>query len=749
MPIRHNNYFIPELGSEKYQNFLHGASAGSGSKSSGFSRRLPNLQELDTLQHTLEKMAVKAGSRADDMEAEIFNISNLLGKPCEDGIYSSKNEKRRNSINVAALGSRSGSTVSDKRAASSSDMCNARASPSVQDSFGARPTNGSVSNSGIPTTGEGSEGGLNQKIQLYHPNSGLPLIEDDFTKVKITSQTTIQAFWTSVEPYFRNLTESDIKFLQREEDNQESYIITPLGKPYLQQWTQEEVALFPELAHSSRAKASLDKALGIERMSRIPPRHSYLAIDLSDADLVKTNIRCAPITERIICSLVRENIVPQNEIISFEDEDDDQTNGSSYKSRVQQNSEVPDLESRLKQELRYIGILGDEEVDWKNQEDDEISASLRALQSQLREQVRVNRQRNKILLSIAKKNMGYQEYLQIMDELDKQVEQSYGKRNRAIKSRKRKSMSYKPTTGLSENTINAMDRRRRVMHGIGHLFPPEKFKQLEEKVSKVTLEETEPTVDKDAFAGLKKKKKKKSKKLAEDDDDLGSDSEKKNKDNDDAVDEDDAFSGLKKKKKKSKKSKSALLEEDQGEQDGEENKGEGELEEPAKDGEPWLGTDRDYLYTELLGRLYAVLRENNPDLIGEKRKFTIVPPQMVRDGSKKSIFANTQDIANRLGRPLEHLIEFIFAELGTSGSKDKNGSLIIKGRFQQKQMETVLRKYIIEYVTCKTCKSGDTELLKENRITYVKCRICGSSRSVTAIKTGFQAQTTKRKLLKK
>ncbi len=52
----------------------------------------------------------------------------------------------------------------------------------------------------------------------------------------------------------------------------------------------------------------------------------------------------------------------------------------------------------------------------------------------------------------------------------------------------------------------------------------------------------------------------------------------------------------------------------------------------------------------------------------------------------------------------------------------------------------------VEYVTCKTCKSPDTELNKgENRLYFVTCNNCGSRRSVTAIKTGFSAQVGKRK----
>jgi hypothetical protein len=41
--------------------------------------------------------------------------------------------------------------------------------------------------------------------------------------------------------------------------------------------------------------------------------------------------------------------------------------------------------------------------------------------------------------------------------------------------------------------------------------------------------------------------------------------------------------------------------------------------------------------------------------------------------------------------------QFLFAELGTSGSVDGSKRLVIKGRFQQKQIENVLRRYIVEY----------------------------------------------------
>src|SRR5262245_37859623 len=61
-------------------------------------------------------------------------------------------------------------------------------------------------------------------------------------------------------------------------------------------------------------------------------------------------------------------------------------------------------------------------------------------------------------------------------------------------------------------------------------------------------------------------------------------------------------------------------------------------------------------------------------------------------------------------------------------------------------MYSVLRRYIQDYVSCKTCRQLNTVLSKgENRLWYLTCQSCGSTRTVPAIKTGFSAQIGKRK----
>ncbi|PSR85911.1 domain found in IF2B/IF5-domain-containing protein [Coniella lustricola] len=183
----------------------------------------------------------------------------------------------------------------------------------------------------------------------------------------------------------------------------------------------------------------------------------------------------------------------------------------------------------------------------------------------------------------------------------------------------------------------------------------------------------------------------------------------------------------------------------------------GEEDEAVQEGDMKLGTgiwnhddQTPITYNLLLSRFFTLLTEKNPEhATGISKSYKIPPPQCVREGNKKTIFANLAEICKRMKRSDEHVTAFLFAELGTSGSTDGSRRLVIKGRFQPKQLETVLRKYIIEYVSCKTCRSPDTELSKgENRLSFVTCNSCGSRRSVAPIKTGFSAQIGKRKKMR-
>merc|ERR1711862_528933 len=72
--------------------------------------------------------------------------------------------------------------------------------------------------------------------------------------------------------------------------------------------------------------------------------------------------------------------------------------------------------------------------------------------------------------------------------------------------------------------------------------------------------------------------------------------------------------------------------------------------EEAEDTTAWANHDRDYTYDELLQRVYDIIKDKNPDsVMGEKKKFVMRPPQVVKVGTKKirlcQLYGNRQNVA--------------------------------------------------------------------------------------------------------
>ena len=85
------------------------------------------------------------------------------------------------------------------------------------------------------------------------------------------------------------------------------------------------------------------------------------------------------------------------------------------------------------------------------------------------------------------------------------------------------------------------------------------------------------------------------------------------------------------------------------------------------DTSPWAGSDRDYTYEEvalyflltthththththqLLERVFHIMRQKNPKMVGgQKKKLIMKPPQVVRVGAKKTSFVNFTEICKQ------------------------------------------------------------------------------------------------------
>ncbi|ODM14682.1 hypothetical protein SI65_09871 [Aspergillus cristatus] len=296
----------------------------------------------------------------------------------------------------------------------------------------------------------------------------------------------------------------------------------------------------------------------------------------------------------------------------------------------------------------------------------------------------------------------------------------------AVEQKQRKSVAF------SEGSV-IMDTNGEVTEA-----PQAVEKPVEEKPTGADQQVDEVT---EMFKGLSKKKKSKKPKDADEGEEAA------------ATPDGEFDPGLKKKKKKTtKKADAGDFEAKLAEANVAEQGAEKEDEIPEGDLEAGTGiwaheSTQAIPYSLLVNRFFSLIQSHHPDLLSSGTKsYKIPPPQCLREGNRRTIFANIADICKRMKRSDDHVMQFLFAELGTSGSVDGARRLVIKGRFQQKQIEHVLRRYIVEYVTCKTCRSPDTELNKgENRLYFVTCNSCGSRRSVAAIKTGFRGQVGRRK----
>jgi hypothetical protein len=183
-----------------------------------------------------------------------------------------------------------------------------------------------------------------------------PLEEVDFVRVKPKDQVPITTFWTTLEPYFRNLTEEDREYLMQKSDQGKPYLIPPLGQHYVEKWAEEDQSLG---FHTSESK--------LKHLQHTISTDSQQEIDSSS------------LTDRLISSLVKENLLP-DEITSDDDDNNEEDEAErendiitdvlerKYNARTvtQLNADPTEdiigFEERLKRELRYAGLFGDEDV---------------------------------------------------------------------------------------------------------------------------------------------------------------------------------------------------------------------------------------------------------------------------------------------------------------------------------------------------------------------------------------------------
>ncbi|KAG5513996.1 hypothetical protein PMAC_000618 [Pneumocystis sp. 'macacae'] len=292
-------------------------------------------------------------------------------------------------------------------------------------------------------------------------------VNEDFSKVKAPIQVSISTYYAYLDPFYRPFSEEDIAFLKEKGDELTTYMIPPLGIFSENVWASEDL--------------SNTTSSGFNAVSSVPYGSPS---QLTDEHLYTEEISCGPLLERLLSAILKEENVSDEEQKTDDNEKDSDMSSSECKIPIKVDYHT--LEERLKRELKYIGILGDNEIDWNNREDDEISSNLRSLQSQLRRQCAINSARKNKLIKLIKEHLAYQEYSVILNDLNKQLEQAFLKRSKSIEAKKKKNIGSANSIdggsgkiGLNNHIHALLERRKKWIEKIGSIFTPiEKYTRL-------------------------------------------------------------------------------------------------------------------------------------------------------------------------------------------------------------------------------------------------------------------------------
>ncbi len=96
---------------------------------------------------------------------------------------------------------------------------------------------------------------------------------------------------------------------------------------------------------------------------------------------------------------------------------------------------------------------------------------------------------------------------------------------------------------------------------------------------------------------------------------------------------------------------------------------------------------------------------------------------------KKTVLTNFFQIASHVRRKPEHFLKFILKELAAAGTADGD-RLILNIKVPSSKINQKIEEYVKEFVLCKECKKPDTELIKQDRLTFVHCLACGAKHPV-------------------
>lgn len=138
-------------------------------------------------------------------------------------------------------------------------------------------------------------------------------------------------------------------------------------------------------------------------------------------------------------------------------------------------------------------------------------------------------------------------------------------------------------------------------------------------------------------------------------------------------------------------------------------------------------------YEDLLKKAYTIITEPTEF----EDRFTVPAARVFIEG-KTTVLENFAEITSTLRRDQDHLMKHLLGELGTAGKIDGTRA-IFSGKFEQEQINSIIKGYVDDYVVCSECGKPDTRLVKTERVLMLQCDACGGHRPVRKRKAAVES----------
>ena len=125
-------------------------------------------------------------------------------------------------------------------------------------------------------------------------------------------------------------------------------------------------------------------------------------------------------------------------------------------------------------------------------------------------------------------------------------------------------------------------------------------------------------------------------------------------------------------------------------------------------------------YEKLLKRVQDKVSKNK----SETTRFELPPVDVMWEG-QRTFLRNFSEFPKVLRRDPDKVLQYLSKEFAVPAERVGEKAIFI-GKREPQDFTRLFEIYVKDYVECPTCKSPDTRIEKEKRISFLICEACGA-----------------------